>query len=331
MGSYTLDSLLNVYPDLIGVSLHSYGATDAMHFLQLDTIATPYAPGAPLGGIDRIYWGGSWSYVAQLYQSWDSLVQVRLAIPPQLSVSLTATWNSATRNISVQLTTNILSNMTTGDYRFNLYVIEDSVTGSGSGYDQSNTYTSSPGNPFFGLGDPIVGFVHRHVVRAILPVAWGSTGIIPSTPMSGQNFSTAINYTLPANYNENRIKLVAFVSNYTTNHQGDKVLNADEINLPLQTGVNDASAPLGMTISIYPNPSAGGEFTVYGLPARLRHSGWRSAVQLSVYNVLGEKIFCKTVNSKQETINLSEAKRGIYFLQVTADGAVIAREKLVIQ
>ncbi|MBI4929443.1 MAG: T9SS type A sorting domain-containing protein [Bacteroidetes bacterium] len=60
-----------------------------------------------------------------------------------------------------------------------------------------------------------------------------------------------------------------------------------------------------LSVEVYPNPSHG-EFTVYGL---------RSTVDLEVYNVLGERIFFKTTNSKQETVNLSGAS-GIYFLKL---------------
>src|SRR3990172_3990520 len=120
MGSYTLDSLLNKYPNLIGISLHSYLPADAMHFAEIDTIATPYAPGAPLGAIDRINFNDGWSYVAKLYQNWDAHVQTRLAAAPPLTVSLTAAWNPITRNISAQITANVLATMPTGDYRFTL-------------------------------------------------------------------------------------------------------------------------------------------------------------------------------------------------------------------
>lgn len=319
MGAYTLDSLLDIYPNLIGVSLHSYIPADAMHFVQIDTIATPYAPGAPLGAIDRINFNDGWNYVAKLYQNWDTHVQTRLAVAPQMSVSLNATWNSATRNISVLVTANILANLPTGDYRFNLYVVEDSVTGSGSGYDQSNIYNSVTGNPFYGLGDPITGYVHRHVVRAILPASWGQAGIIAPTPIAGQSFSTTFNYVLPASYNENRIKLVAFVSGYTLNHQGDEVMNAAEINLPLQTRINESI--LVKNVFVYPNPTSG-LFQITSHELRITN--------IEIYNVLGEMVLDLPINqSTSQPINLSSQPSGIYFVQIkTEQGRVV--KKLVL-
>lgn len=75
------------------------------------------------------------------------------------------------------------------------------------------------------------------------------------------------------------------------------------------------------SILVYPNPSSG-QFTVYGL---------RSAVELCVYDVFGNKVLDKTVNRKQETVNMSGANSGIYFYQLKSSGEIISAGKLVIQ
>ena len=94
--------------------------------------------------------------------------------------------------------------------------------------------------------------------------------------------------------------------------------------------VNDIASVDG-NVSVYPNPS-NGKFTVYGL---------QSPVEFSVYNVLGERIFCKTINRKQETVNLSEARSGMYFYKIISGekarpdeppfGREIATGKLLIE
>ncbi|MBI4931612.1 MAG: T9SS type A sorting domain-containing protein [Bacteroidetes bacterium] len=92
--------------------------------------------------------------------------------------------------------------------------------------------------------------------------------------------------------------------------------NCDTVLIPFTppTGISQYSI-LNTQFSVYPNPSSG-EFTVYGL---------QSAVELSVYDVLGNKVFCTTVNRKQETINLN-APAGIYFLQIkTPDGTAVKK------
>lgn len=301
MGAHTMDSLLGIYPDLIGVSLHSYQVPDAMFFPQIDTIGTAYSPGAPLGATDRIY-NASWGYVADLYTNWNAAIQSQLLLPAKLGVSLNTTWNSASRTITAQISTNIIANLPSGDYRFNLYVVEDSVTGTGPGYDQENFYSTVVGNPFYGMGNPIVGYTHRHVVRAILPQAWGQAGIISAAPISGQNFTTTINYTLPIAYNENRIKLVAFVSNITTNHQGDDVLNAIEVPLQLSSGVTPALSE--NQFSIFPNPTNG----VMVIESN------DNVGEIIISNLLSEVVLKQRLEGKKSTVDISAMENGIYFI-----------------
>ncbi len=313
LGSHIMDSLLGLYPDVIGVSLHTYSFPDSMFFSEIDTLGIEYAPGAPLGATDRIFWGApSWNFVAETQENWGARIQNRLALTPELTVSISANWNASTRNITTNISTDILTNMAVGDYRFNLYVVEDSVIGVGSGYDQSNLYNTLPGHQFFGLGDPILGYVHRHVVRAILPQAWGQAGIISTSPTAGQNFSTNINYTLPANYNENKIKLVAFVSSFTGNHQGDEVFNVAEITLPTSVGIMESSATNDFTI--YPNPAS----THLYLNTELNFTN------INILDLTGKLI--KTVQSKNNAIDVAELASGIYFIQLIGEDNIITQK-----
>jgi len=85
------------------------------------------------------------------------------------------------------------------------------------------------------------------------------------------------------------------------------------------TGINEQNN--SNSVVIYPNPS-NGEFTVYGL---------QSAAELLIYDVLGNKIFCKTVSGKQQALKLSKASRGIYFYRIENENGIIATGKLVIE
>jgi hypothetical protein len=302
MGTYTLDSLLNIYPNLVGVSLHSYFNPDAMFFEEIDTIGLAYAPGAPLGTTNRIYWG-SWAYVAETMTNWGDRVQSEILQVPEISISVSAMWNSIDREISATISTEILSDLPTGDYRFSLYIVEDSVTGVGDGYDQTSYYNNMVGNPFYGLGNPIVGYVHKHVVRAILPQAWGQAGIIPSNPLTGQNFTTTINYILPIEFNENKIKLVAFVNKKSVDHLSDKVLNVEEIPL-IQTGTSIEKNEKSDIMHIYPNPSNG----LFEVTSNLENT------TCFIYNSVGKLVFEKRVEESNILINLIDFSDGLYII-----------------
>lgn len=313
MGSYMVDSMLDKYPSLIAVSLHSYTSPDAMFFPQVDTIGTAYAAGAPLGGIDRIY-NTTFGYVAIYHNAWDAAIQARLALQPQLNVSLASSWNAVTRNISATITTDILTNLANGDYRFNLYIVEDSVTGTGFGYDQINFYDAQVGNPFFGMGNPIVGFVHRHVVRAILPATWGMPGVIPAAPLSGQSFSFPLNYTLPAGINEDHVSLVAFVSKYSANHQADEALNTIQQKLTVGT-TSIAENSFIQPVSINP-AMVNDKLNIY-----FKYPVFGYSVEIQ--NSTGQCVYSSKDKSE---IDVSAFSNGIYFVKVrTAENLFIKK------
>lgn len=71
-------------------------------------------------------------------------------------------------------------------------------------------------------------------------------------------------------------------------------------------------------LKIYPNPSSG-KFIVFGL---------QSPVEIQVFNSIGQIVYNKTVNQKQETVNLSEAN-GIYFCRIN-NGAFTKTQKIII-
>ena len=307
-GNHITDSLLNTYPDVIGVSLHTYHYSDSMFFPEIDTIDQAFANGAPTATTDRVIGPSIWT-------TWPSDMQTRLLEIPKVSISLNATWNSTSRLISTNINCNILQNLPAGDYRFNLYVVEDSVIGFGAGYDQSNIENTFPGSLFFGLGDPIVGYVHRHVARALLPHAWGEGGIITTSPTVGQSFNTSLNYNLAPSYDENKIKLVAFVTKYTSNHLGDEVLNAEEVDLNLTTSSED-NVLKGIT-TISPNPTSG------NLSISLEEVFTGSYI---LRNSLGQIVLSDSFEASKELDISLDGPPGIYFLLIEIDGQVITKK-----
>jgi len=313
-GHYIMDNLLDTYPNVIGVGLHTYNSNDAMFFPEIDTIGQAYTPGAPMAGTDRIFSGSS---VAQAWSTWESDIQTRLAESPKLSVSLDVTWNSSSRLISAIITCDMLQNLPNGDYRFNLYVVEDSVTGTGSGYDQTSYYDSDSTLPFFGLGNPIVGYVHKHVARAILPNSWGQGGIISSSPLTGESFSTTINYTLPASYDEQKIELVAFISKYTSNHQGDEVFNAEKAPL-IDGSIGIATLSQETGFEVYPNPSDG---TVY---LDVKTNG-----KIRLSDSTGKTVMTIDLKKGTNSIDLSSLPKGIYFANMITKSSSTTRKIVV--
>lgn len=325
LGVHYTDSMLTLHPNLVAVALHAYSIWDAMDFAEIDTLNTAYSQGAPLGAIDRICSAASSNLTAVFVNQWNTKIQQRLAVPAALTVDIIPSWNSSTRNITAQVSINIYSNMSAGDYRLSLYVVEDSVTGTGAGYDQENFYDTDASSPYYGMGNPIVGFVHRHVVRALLPSSWGPQGLIPSAPVTGQNFNHTFNYTLPVSYNENRIHLVAFVYKFTSNHTGDEVLNVSEEKLlQAPAGISNNDSP-GNEILVFLNPSTS------LIEIRNQNPNTREIRSIEIYDVDGRKIFFQpqTAGHSPQTIACL-MKSGLYLYKISDSKGKIYSGKVMV-
>jgi hypothetical protein len=74
-------------------------------------------------------------------------------------------------------------------------------------------------------------------------------------------------------------------------------------------------------VNVYPNPSSG----VFKL-----ESSMFSVENAEVYDVLGNLLLQKTLNSKQGTLNLSGVNSGVYFLTLKTEQGII-KKKLILQ
>ena len=77
-------------------------------------------------------------------------------------------------------------------------------------------------------------------------------------------------------------------------------------------------------ISVYPNPT-NGMFTIKMEDV----TGQMADGQIEIYNVFGEKVYSKTVNRKQETVNLN-VPEGIYFVKVQTSKGSVGSKKMVV-
>lgn len=221
-----IEAIRATYPDTIVVQIHN---GDAMQNANGFTVADTLCDGYPGATIDHFKFGNE-ADVDISRSNWFARMADRSATTSPVSVSLTKVlWNPDTREITVRVSAAFAA-PESGDLRFNLYVVEDNVTG-GNAYDQLNHYNNSAGHPYFGAGDPIAGYVHHDVVRQLVGGAWGTSGVIPANVSAGQTFTQEYTYTLPADYDETQVKLVGLVQRYDANIEQREILNAVEARL----------------------------------------------------------------------------------------------------
>ncbi|MBL7997181.1 MAG: Omp28-related outer membrane protein [Candidatus Kapabacteria bacterium] len=209
-----------------------------------------FVSGYPSGAVDRTPVGGT---LALDRGQWDAAVSDRLTV--QAPVGIQIVKSEVDQNggfIRVKVKADFTSAVD-GPTRMNVWVIEDSLSGPNiTGWNQRNFIANNSqfvGHPYYSKPDPIVGFVHRHVLRGYAAGAWGAEGITPQTGVNaGESYTTSFHIPLDPRWNTKRISLVAVV----TRHDGAdasqrEILNA--IEEPLG-GVNTNGA-----VSVQSTPS----------------------------------------------------------------------------
>ncbi|MBT8196823.1 MAG: Omp28-related outer membrane protein [Bacteroidia bacterium] len=305
-GEVVLDAILTANPDVIGVSIHN---GDAMTISEGDAVNQQYLAGYPQGTIDRKLFSSQTS-VGVSRGDWASLVAERLASTVPCDISTTHTYDPNTRVIDITATITFYGDIA-GDFSFNTYIVEDSVTGTGSGYNQVNAYNTVAGHPYQGAGNPIIGYNHKHVLRAMLGSSWGTSGVIPNPTVAGNAITHNYTYTLPANYNGNRIELISTVNKFNPGDPNDReILNSFEEKLAFVVGIETSEA-LQNNIKLYPNPAVDFAFAEFTLKDA-------ENVSVEIYDVLGKmtsQVDYGTLPTgyQQVMINTENLNSGIYF------------------
>jgi hypothetical protein len=89
---------------------------------------------------------------------------------------------------------------------------------------------------------------------------------------------------------------------------------------------NSKDVALQSGLSVYPNPSTGGQFTLK------LGSGLTKAAQVHVFDAMGRMVYTRAVEASNPTVALDLAQQaaGVYTLRVSAEGGV-AQQKLVVE
>jgi hypothetical protein len=218
------------------------------------------------------------------------------------------------------------------DARLTVFLVEDTVIGSGSGYDQVNAYNGSAGHPYFGAGNPIVGYPHRYVVREVLSGTWGDL-IDPSSVGSQQ--TKTYNFTVPVTYDYEQLRVVAFLSNYVqdpdesgVNLEEIYVINSDASEVAVRgVGIEDDLVADGFSAWIAPNPTNG--MTRVHFEMNTQTNLKVEVVDLmgrTIQQVAQEKFFA---GEHELNFDVSEMSNGVYFVRFQSEQGVHTQRFMV--
>ena len=299
-GTVGMDAITSAHPGkALGIAVHN---GDPMAVTEYDSNIGNYVPGGyPGGGADRVV------SLDPNEQELESVYQERSAIVVPLSVSADYTYDGSSETYTVNVTADVKAPMS-GDYRLNIIVIEDHVTGTASGYDQVNYYSGN-GNGAMGgfesLADPVpaADMEYNHVARALIAGMDGEAGSLPATMAANSTHNHTFTFTLPSGSDFYNTHLIATVHDQTTGEIMNGSMATGEA-----VGVNELTNENGFYI--FPNPSNG---TTNVNITNLNNE----VITFKVLDLLGKVLSSGNSTSDKIVFNTLNWNSGIYFVEVT--------------
>ena len=134
-GIVGMEKLRNTFGDLfVGIAVHQYNTGDAM-YIATNSYASLNFDGAPQCMIDRRYYTDP--YYGNGYDICDDFAAVQ-SIPTFVDVNVEANWNEDESKVDAKATVQSLKDGE--NYNIEYVLIGDGITGTASGFNQSNYY-----------------------------------------------------------------------------------------------------------------------------------------------------------------------------------------------
>lgn len=322
-GAVFMDLFESKYQDFwAGIAVHNQ---DPMTVTEYDAEYGNLIGGYPSSLVDRVGDVDPSAMTPDFY--------TRLQTPPVATLINGANWDAASRtlNVSVKYTFTQAAN---NNYKSACVLTEDDVTGTGSGWSQSNAYAGGNNGVMGGFESlpspvPASQMVYNHVARAIAPSFAGMT-IFPATVSSGAVHIVNYTFVLPAGWDETQIHIVGMlidptgkIDNAGTADIATAVANGFEIgmNAGLFEGVSDP------TISIAPNPAQSYTQVLLNLNKA-------SDVEITVLNMDGKSMlegqYTSLNNAQILTLPTHTFPAGVYLIRTKINGEMHLN-KLIIE
>ncbi len=224
-GTVKMDEILQEYPGKVfGVKFHN---GDKMAIPETDIIGSALGlTGYPTGNVDRTPVNAGGNTVIMIDRTaWKQVVDQLLQQTAPVDVKLDWAYDESTGDIIASISGDF-DQAVANEVRFNVYVIEDEVTGSGTGWDQQNYYNTQSGHPYYQKGNPVKNYKHMAVVRATLGGPWGAENSIPQPITAGTKAKYAFTIKKDASWKIDKIRLIGMVVNYSQNSR--QILNSIE-------------------------------------------------------------------------------------------------------
>lgn len=263
-------------------------------------------------------------------------LETRLQVAPLATISNGAQWNSSTRVLDISLVTDF-SSAASGAYQIACVITEDSVTGTTSGYNQSNAYSGGSNGPMGGYENlpfsvPAAQMVYDHVARGISPAFGGQPNSFPASIPNGSSHLHNFQFVLPADWDESKMHVIGMLIAPDGTIENASFTTVDEA---IQNGFILGSETAGSSLfdgpdaalQVFPNPTSGNAFALINLKET-------QEVVLTIRDISGREVSFRNYGpmqgSQQIRLETNTLPAGLYHVSLVAGENVITK-KLVIE
>lgn len=321
--------------DLLETKYADYWAGIAVHNAD-PMVVTEYdaAIGAAIGGYPS-------SLVDRLPEVDPSEMEAdfldRIVVAPTAFITNGATWDAGTRTLNVSVSADFQA-AANNNYKLAIVLTEDEVTGTGSGWSQSNAYANNAAGPMGGYESlpnpvPAAQMVYNHVARAIEPSFNGYANSFPTTVNAGETHTVNYAFTLPAGWDENEIHIIGLLlaPNGRIDNAGkatiaEAVANGFVTGTDMAVSVNELEQ-VDATLQVAPNPATDYTTIAVNIPGE-------SNATVRILDLSGKEIAARNYGSMSGsstiTLNTTNYTKGMYIVELTLDNNVFQR-RLVIE
>lgn len=321
-GHVAMEYMRELYPEtFIGIAVHN---GDGMVVGSYD--GNIGLTGYPGSNADRVLLDVGVS--SDLFEGYhNQLVQRITPVKPDIEVL----FNPVNRKAEVNVSAEFVTKLDDIDYRFSVVIMQDSVKGTGSGFNQTNYYSFQSQNlPLVGAGhnwqtdpDPVpaANMVYMDVARALLGGYNGTANIIPSSVVAGDVIAHSYTYTVPVSYKVEQMYAVVLLLDARTG----EILNAEKAAFEVLVSAKEQFA--NELVDIFPNPTKGELSISINLEAA-------TDIQLQVYNMLGQQVASQGYGRRNGSMTLpfdgSQLAPGTYAFHLLM-GDKVAVKKVVVE
>ncbi len=304
-----------------GVAVHN-GSSDPMLVPAYDSGLAPLLPGFPSMLVDR--------GTASDPSTKETEIISQLLVAPKGTFEIGAIFTSATRELKVSVTTTFNTAVSTA-YKLALILTEDGVTGTTSGYNQSNAFSGGAtvmgGYELLPNPVPAAQMVYDHVARVIEP-SFAGAGVFGASVAAGTVFTNTYTMILPTTWDETSMHIVSalIATNGTIDNAGKATIAeavANGYTTGLETEITTVLDGPDAILNISPNPTSGDvKFTI--------NQGVENSGIIAVYDANGKMVHTATVSGNNAvSFDTSKLQAGVYVVDFNQGKTKISKRMIV--